>query len=210
MNFKAVIQKIKDVISKEIGERRVLNKDVASALDLTPENFSTLKNRDKLPLQEILYFCAKRKISINWLLFDQNISSLENETDKFMKIRYFRDISASAGGGAYNDDEDFEYIFVDREVFGVKNIEAINVIGDSMEPLISEGSIVFVDRDDKSISKNGIFVVTSPYGLFVKRLNLKTNGHLELISENSVYPVEEIGVEEVQVVGRVVKLVSDI
>jgi len=154
MNFEKIIEKIKDILSNEIGNRKVFNKDVAKALNLTPENLSVLKKRNKIPYEEIAYFCAKRKISINWLLFDQNEEEISKETQKFSKIRYFKDINASAGGGAINFDENYEIIYIDKKIID-KDLDAINVIGDSMEPTIKDGSIIFIDRENKNIINGG-------------------------------------------------------
>ena len=93
----SVLQKVKDILSQEVGERKVFDKDVAEALGINQLTLATMKNRAKIPYKEILEFCAKRKISINWVLFDQVVESLQAETDKFAKIHYFKDIYASAG-----------------------------------------------------------------------------------------------------------------
>jgi len=203
MDFEKIIEKIKDIISNEIGERKVLNKDVAKALGITPENLSILKKRNKIPFEEIAYFCAKRKISINWLLFDQSIEIISDETEKFSKIRYFRDINASAGGGAFNFNENYEILYIDKKLVN-KNLDAINVIGDSMEPTLKDGNIIFVDINDKNIINGGIFVISTNAGIFVKRINLKSTGEIELISDNNIYPKETINVNEINIIGKVV------
>jgi len=205
MNFEKIIEKIKDILSNEIGERKVFNKDVAKALNLTPENLSVLKKRNKIPYEEIALFCAKRKISINWLLFDQNEDEISKETEKFAKIRYFKDINASAGGGAVNFDENYETVYIDKKIID-KNLDAINVIGDSMEPTIKDGSIIFIDRNDKNIINGGIFVVNTLGGVFVKRVRINSNGEIELISDNKAYEKETLKKDEVQVIGKVVKI----
>jgi phage repressor protein C with HTH and peptisase S24 domain len=205
MRFEKIIEKIKDIISEEIGERKVLNKDVAKALNITPEYLSILKKRNKIPFEELAYFCAKRKISLNWLLFDQEIDTIAKETEKFSKIRYFKDINASAGGGAFNFDENYETLYIDKRIID-KDLDAVNVIGDSMEPTIKDGSIIFIDRNDKNIQNGGIFVVSTPAGVFVKRINLKSDGKIELISDNKLYPRETV--EEVKIIGKVIKIMN--
>ena len=205
MEFEKIIEKIKDIISSDIGDKKVLNKDVAKALGITPEHLSMLKKRNKIPFEEIAYFCAKRKISLNWLLFDQQIENIEKETEKFSKIRYFKDINASAGGGAFNFEVDYETLYIDKKIIN-KNLDAINVIGDSMEPTIKDGSIIFIDREDKSIQNGGIFVISTLAGVFVKRINLRSDGKIELISDNRLYPREII--EQAEIIGKVVRIMN--
>jgi len=205
MEFDKITEKIKDIISEEVGERKVLNKDVAKALGITPEHLSMLKKRNKIPFEELAYFCAKRKISLNWLLFDQQIENIASQTEKFAKIRYFKDINASAGGGAINFDENYEILYIDKKIIN-KDLDAINVIGDSMEPTIKDGSIIFIDRNDKNVQNGGIFVIATTAGVFVKRVNLKSSGELELISDNPLYPSETV--KEAHIIGKVVKIMN--
>ena len=210
LSFGEVVERIKDILSSEISERKVYDKDVAKALNLSKEYFSILKKRGKIPLAEVIEFCAKRNISINWLLFDQDPKSLYKETEKFAYIKYFKDINASAGGGALNYESSFEKLYLDKELENflgkesIKNIEALNLIGDSMEPLLKDGSIIFVDRSKKDIKKGGIFVLATNAGVFIKRVILKTDGRVELISENRMYPKEVILNEEIEIIGKVI------
>lgn len=212
------LHKVKDVLSEEIGNRKVFDKDVAEALGINQLTLATMKNRNKIPYKEILEFCAKRKISINWLLFDQIVESLQVETDKFARIHYFKDIYASAGGGALNEDESSEMMTLDEEIvaklggFGlIKQIQAINVIGDSMEPTLCTGDVVFVNKEYTNAMKAGIYIVSTPSGLFIKRLQLHTNGMVALVSDNDAYSPELVNVEDVTILGKVVgKLSSNI
>lgn len=210
-----VLHKIKDVLSKEVGERKVFDKDVAEALGINQLTLATMKNRDKIPYKEIVEFCAKRKISINWLLFDQFVESLQSETEKFARIHYFRDIYASAGGGALNEEEEGEMMVLDEEIVqklggmgSIKHIQAINVLGDSMEPTLNSGDVVFINREYKNALKSGIYVVSTPAGLFIKRLQLKSNGTVALVSDNESYAPEIVNVGDVEVIGKVVGKLS--
>lgn len=79
-----IIERIKDIIAHEIGDRKVLDKDVAEALGITPAHLCMLKLRNSVPLEEIARFCAKHSICINWMLFDQHPRSLCENTEKFI------------------------------------------------------------------------------------------------------------------------------
>ena len=75
-----------------------------------------LKKKNGIPYEQIAKFCAKRKISINWILFEQLPKSLEEETEKYTRIKHFTRINASAGGGSFNYDEDYEYLSIDKKL----------------------------------------------------------------------------------------------
>jgi len=79
-----IIERIKDIIAHDIGDRKVLDKDVAIALGITPEHLAILKLRRRIPVDEVARFCAARHICINWLLFDQHPRSLCENTEKFI------------------------------------------------------------------------------------------------------------------------------
>lgn len=214
-NIFEVLNKIKDILSKEVGERKVFDKDVAEALNINQITLATMKSRNKLPYKEVLEFCAKRKISINWLIFDQIVESLNAETEKFARIHYFRDIYASAGGGALNEEEEGELMYLDEEIVNrlggmgyVKHIQAINVLGDSMEPTLHSGDVVFINKEYTNAQKAGIYVVSTPAGLFIKRLQLKSDGMVALVSDNESYAPELVGSDDVEVIGKVVGKLS--
>ncbi len=216
LNFSEVLGRMKDIISSEIGQKKVYDKDVAETLGIHHLTLATMKTRGKIPYEQILSFCAKRKISINWLLFDQIVDSLQEETEKFVRVRYLKDIYASAGGGAENYHDEASFINVDEQTLkcmginDAKNIEAINVLGDSMEPTLYDGNVVFIDKQKYSIEKGGIFVVSTPVGLFIKRLQIKTDGTLDLISDNSNYGAENVRLDDVKILGQVVGAFSDV
>ncbi len=211
VEFHEVIERLKDILStKKIGGK-VYDKDVAAELGIGQATFATMKKRGSIPYREIMEFCARKKISINWLFFDQPAEMLIEETNKFFRVRYFADLRASAGGGAEVFDENYEYIDVDRtlmeNILGhipSGEIEAIHVEGESMEPTLQDGSIVFVDRRQTDPSKDGIFVASTPNGLFIKRIRRRADGMVELISDNPLYTPEILSPDSVNVVGRVV------
>jgi SOS-response transcriptional repressor LexA len=211
VEFPEIIERLKDIIStKKIGGK-VYDKDVAAELGIPQATFATMKKRGSIPYREIMEFCARRKISINWLFFDQPAEMLIEETDKFFRVRYFAEIRASAGGGAEVFDENYEYIDVDRKILEnilgstpSGEIEAIHVEGESMEPTLPDGSIVFIDRKQTDSSRDGIFVASTANGLFIKRIRRRADGMVELISDNPLYTPEVLPPEQGEIVGRVV------
>ncbi len=209
-----IFDTMKDIISSEMGEKKVYDKDLAKALGVHQMTLATMKKRGKIPYDKVLDFCAKRKISINWLLYDQVVESIRDETEKFARIRYFNDIYASAGGGAFNYDEKNEYINIDKKILehlgikSAKDIDAINVTGESMEPTLKDGSVVFVDKNDKNIKKDGIFVLSTNDGLFIKRVLYGIDGSCDIISDNPVYPTQTMPKGSFEIIGKVIGSVS--
>lgn len=205
-----IIEKLKDILSQDGKSGKVFDKDVATALELSQVNFATMKNRGKIPFSNILDFCAKKKISINWLLYNQNPGSLVDSTDKYW-IRYYPEVNVSAGGGAYEAQDNYESLEVPPYFINMlggkenlKNIDAINVVGDSMEPTLNSDNIIFIDKTKTDASRDGIYAFTTTHGLFVKRIQRRVDGKLDVISDNKDYPIQILGKDEVEIVGKVV------
>ena len=74
--FNDIMQRIEKVIAVNRRNRRVYNKEIAQALELTPEYFAVIKKRGKIPYEAIAAFCQSEKISMNWILFGQEPQKL--------------------------------------------------------------------------------------------------------------------------------------
>ncbi len=214
LDINEIIEKLRDVLSSEKKEGKVFDKDIAGALDISSVNFATMKKRNSIPFSNILDFCALKKISINWMLYGQDPSSLIDTTDKYW-IKYYPTIRVSAGGGAYDAEESYERLDV-PEFFvnligghdNIKNIEAINVTGDSMEPTLNNGNIIFIDKTKNDVSKDGIYAFVNENGLFVKRIQKRIDGSLDVISDNREYPVQVAKKGEIEVLGKVISSIG--
>ncbi len=209
--FLDIVEEIKDIISSDYRGKKVFDKDVANLLGISQMNFATMKKRDKVPFRELLDFCAKRSIAINWLLYGQSPESLIDATNKFFMVRYFSEVNASAGGGGSGDNESHESLMLSENFVTtlggekeLRNIEAINVSGDSMEPTFSYHDIVFLNRSKQDISRGGIFTINTEHGLFIKRIQKRIDGKIDIISDNKEYPIQTVFPEEIEVVGRIV------
>lgn len=210
-----IIEKLRDVLSSE-KKGKVFDKDIATALDITSVNFATMKKRNSVPYSNILDFCAIKKISINWMLYGQDPSSLVDSTDRYW-IRYYPSINVSAGGGAYDEEDNYEkmempdfFINIIGGTENLKNIEAINVTGDSMEPTLNNGNIIFIDKTKKDPSKDGIYAFVNENGLFVKRIQRRVDGGLDIISDNKEYPMQVVGKSEISVLGKVISSIGKV
>ena len=216
-SFNDIVEEIKSIVSSEFDSKKIFDKDIANILGITNMNFATMKKRNKIPFTELMDFCASRSISINWMLYGQSPESLVEATNKFYMVKYFSDISASAGGGSDNEYEEIEELEIPEQfVFmlggerELKNIEAINVSGDSMEPTFSYNDIVFVNRSKTDLNRGGIFTIRTEAGLFIKRVQKRIDGKVDIISDNRVYATQTLNPNEIEVVGRVVSRFGDV
>lgn len=216
-SFNSIVEEIKSIVSTTFNGKKVFDKDVADALGISQMNFATMKKRDKIPYVELLDFCARKSISINWMLYGQSPESLVEATNKFFMVKFFDDINASAGGGANIDEGQAKKINIPEEFVHklggeteLKNIEAINISGDSMEPTFSYNDIVFINRSKTNIDRGGIFTIRTEGGLFIKRVQRRVDGMIDIISDNDVYLTQTLNPNELEVIGRVVSRFGEV
>ena len=90
-----------------------------------------------------------------------------------------------------------------------ENYYALQVTGDSMEPLFSNGDIAIVHKQDDFNSGNTCIVLINGNEATVKKVVKKKDG-IDLIAMNPYYPVKHFSSEEmktipVKIIGKVIE-----
>ncbi|WP_114521975.1 S24 family peptidase [Altererythrobacter sp. ZODW24] len=118
-------------------------------------------------------------------------------------------LGASAGPGASSDNEQpydtlgFSQRWLREQGLDPAMLSAIEVKGDSMEPLLRDGDEILVDTTPRAL-RDGIHVVRLGDTLLVKRVQAVGAERLSLISQNEAYAAIEVDASEAEIVGRVV------
>ena len=108
----------------------------------------------------------------------------------------------------------FLHIKLIQNIFRVgnhSNLKVFTATGDSMEPTIFSGDDVLVNFGDCNFNNGGVFVIEKFGDWFIKRLRLRFDGNLEIISDNNKYETEIIKYDSgtvVNIKGRVIKNLS--
>lgn len=116
-------------------------------------------------------------------------------------VRYY-DVRASAGFGLLNDERPKPVIIqIFKAILDMANVHPNDAIiihanGDSMFPTInSEDGLVVDTRRSNNLS--GVYVMVLNGQLLVKRLSLRADGNIRISSDNTVYPPDEVPMENV-------------
>lgn len=135
-----------------------------------------------------------------------------------IEIDYIHIAPSCGRGTVVMDEADVTPVRIGKEVikdiWKVSTPEVLKLFkasGDSMENTIEDGNILLVDTSRTDYHNGGIYVLTINNDWFVKRLRLKINGDLEIISDNPKYDPEILKPNtdiEINVVGRVIKNLS--
>lgn len=176
MEMEEIIEKLKDILASE-GQEKTKGIDVAKALGIHPDTFNSMKFRNSIPYKQILNFLEQRKININYFFFGSSPKeSLECE-EKYRILKLYK-ANASLGGGGINEFVEYQEIVVDNALlnfFQSQNCEFLTSFGDSMEPIIKDGSICVIDKT-KPFKDKGIYVINTREGLFIKQVFKQENG----------------------------------
>ena len=124
------------------------------------------------------------------------------------------EVAASAGGGAVIHNEQVaDYLSFRAEWVkntlgvSVRDLALISVIGDSMEPTLSEGDVVLLDMTTRSVLDGSIYALQLNGGLLVKRIQRKLDGSVVVKSDNARYDTETVSedkADRLKIIGRVV------
>lgn len=189
-------QKLAEVVSvsqQSIGK-------IISGLTLNPKNIVEIANA--------------LGVDVNWLKtgegqapdfanLPENLTACDDEDDEVIRLEVL-DVYASAGNGRFvtGDLTEFTHaIEFDSGYFmqmfqrsHTNGLAIINVEGDSMEPTINSGDLLFVDTQKRHYTGDGIYVFSFDDTLYVKRLQL-AGDKLLVISDNRFYQIWEISRE---------------
>ena len=203
--------------------------DFAASLAITQGFLSAVETGKNQPTAELLTRLANiYQADINWLLTGKSqdlaqriaeggppITDEDPELDggEYIKIPRY-EVAASAGGGAVIHSEqvvDYLSFRADwvRVALGVppQNLALISVIGDSMEPNLSDGDVVLLDMTTRSVLDGSIYALQLNGGLLVKRIQRRLDGSVAVKSDNPCYDQEVVSGEmadQLRIVGRVI------
>lgn len=95
--------------------------------------------------------------------------------------------------------------YVTRGMGNLQGIYGFEVIGDSMEPTLTGGAVVFVDTNQSALPPDDLYAVDYGDGLVVKRMQLvPRSDRIMVISDNERYAPHDLHRSEVKVYGRVI------
>ena len=165
----------------DIPMRRL--RDISDKVGISP---SVLLDRDKdHPLKDI--FDKIDKSTVSYDLVASNAQYLSRSSFVYAPV-----ISAKASAGTGSVHYDVEVVgqlMIDRMMFKIipnlKDIRAIEVMGDSMYPTLKENDYVIIEENEQ-FSGEGIYVLQFDSMLLVKRLQATSRG-IKVISDNRNY-----------------------
>lgn len=143
----------------------------------------------------------------------QILPNQSEKDDEFVHVHRLS-VEASAGHGATALDEETTGYYacnrkwLARRRLSPSNLAVVSVRGDSMEPRLSNGDLILVDRAQREIADGLAYVLRIDNDLLVKNVQRIRAGVVALLSANTFYPPREVALADIdgqlEVIGRVV------
>ena len=192
-------------------ENDLTQEKLGEILNLTKQQISNIEN-GKSTLSE-----SNKKILVNKY---PNIlqSQIEPDSHDCISIDYIHIKPSCGKGTVVLQEPDVTPIKLGthmiQSVLKITNPKCLKIFkasGDSMESIIEDGDMLLIDTSRTDYNNGGIFLLTINNDWFVKRLRRRLTGELDVISDNSKYPIETFYPDsdiEINIKGRVIKNLS--
>lgn len=224
---------IRERLDQIITEQKINKAKLGEVAGVSAQAVNNWYKKGKISIDSAKAIYQKYGYSIEWILGgDKSQASVNqnngltsdlfsNERDLLHKHRIdYYDVRAAAGlTGFENSDypEIISSLYLTDEgmaqLVGKKSSDGIclvNVPTDSMEPTIRKGDIVFLDTKVNAYSGDGIYAFAIDGALFIKRIQKMIGGGYRMISDNEVYPPEQISddvCENAKFIGRFIRTI---
>ena len=205
------------------------DKELAEWLGVSNKVLSAWKSRGKIADYGVF---IKRGFSVDWLRTGsgdmlatvQQMVSLAKlhecedrrtaDNDDYINVPRY-EIQASAGGGAMVQSEQIvdylqfrpDWLKASKGITA-DNLVLISVVGDSMEPTISDGDQILVDTTEGRFKSDAVYVLQQGDRLWVKRVHYKLDGTVMVKSDNASKYEPELfrgdQLDALRIIGRVV------
>ncbi|HDV5560834.1 TPA: helix-turn-helix transcriptional regulator [Vibrio cholerae] len=216
-------------------ELKLTQQEVAKSIGVSPTSMVFWERGETTPKgSNLIALCKKLRVDPQWLQTGKGQQD-QNETgnaellgnmqvwdsntplgDDEVAIPFLVDVRLSAGNGFICDVEDdkgyrlrFAKSTLRRYSVDTENAKCVSVHGNSMDPVLPDGSTVGIDCGNKTLVDGKIFAINHNGELFIKKLYRLPGGGIRIYSFNEVeYPPREYSAEQIQeqkisIVGRV-------
>ncbi len=200
--------------------KRILNvtgirsqSELADELEINRSGITHARNNNKIPDKWIVKLYKKFALNPKWVETGVGSVFIGKESQIDVDFKYIPKVAArlSAGTGSFDCDESVtDYLSFQTSWLSKKGsanaMVAMEVFGQSMEPIIREGDTVLIDQSQKQVLAGAIYAVGVDDTILVKRLE-KHPDKLVLCSDNKDYePIFLIkeDADKVRIIGKVV------
>ena len=195
-------------LNKAISLRNIKPIELAEKTGIDKSKISSYMSGRYKAKQDGIYLLAQAlNVSEVWLMgYDVPMESIPIKNIEKIKIPVLGTVKAGYDYLAQENIIGYESI---DNVSDPENYYALQVTGNSMEPLFSDGDIAIVHKQDNFDSGNTCIVLVNGDEATVKKV-IKTDDGIDLIAMNPYYPVRHFTRNEmneipVKIIGKVIE-----
>jgi len=187
--------------------------ELANELEINRSGITHARNNNKIPDKWIVKLYRKFGFNPEWIETGIGNVFIHTESNSDVEFKFIPKVAArlSAGTGSFDSEETVkEYLsFQTKWMAGkgsVNHMVAMEVFGQSMEPMIKEGDTVLIDQSQKNILAGAIYALGVEDTILIKRLEKHPN-KLVLCSDNKDYEsiyLESEEADTLRIIGKVI------
>ncbi|MCG8643289.1 MAG: helix-turn-helix domain-containing protein [Desulfobacterales bacterium] len=187
--------------------------ELARSLGINRSGITHARNKNKIPEKWIIKLYRTFGFNPGWLETGTGSVFLDSRSDRDVEFQSIPKVAArlSAGTGSFEcEDHITDYLSFQTKWLAKKGsasqMVAMEVFGQSMEPVIKEGDTVLIDQSQKNILAGAIYAVGVEDTILVKRLEKHPN-KLVLCSDNKDYApiyLEREETDTIRIIGKVI------
>ena len=187
-------------------EQGLSQKEMAHILGISQQSYNNYeKGKRTIPNDLLAKINKLFNVSFDWLFADEG-SMYNKKQQNNNKENYLIDklsLQASAGPGITNFEVEVEEkLSISKTFFRTpqnpQNLKIIEIVGDSMEPTLLNGSHIVIDISKKG-GIDGVYALLLQDEVLVKRLQFNLDQTIDIISDNPAYKIQKYNPIETQV-----------
>lgn len=199
----AFMERVAEVIERAGGEAAF-----ASASGLSRSMVEKYKRGSEPSRSSLISMAQAAGVYIEWLATGNGEKSPTNETYVSIPVMASK---ASAGGGAaifydeIGDSFPMPRIWLERHNLKAKDLFVIYGVGESMDPVITNGEKLLCSSAEHHLRGDGVFIIRQDGDLMVKRLQ-RLPGKIRVLPANPAYQPYDVELSDgtdFKIIGRV-------
>lgn len=202
---------IKTIIMKlKISSNSTTDNDLATALDTNPNTFSSWKNTTgMIPIENLVDFCNKYNVSLDWLLRGDKISKNFNGEDDLVKIPYFNKLDAYNIINYELEDAAKQNIYVPSSFMccdmSENKIFALLSQDEQIPITAPKNSTIFINKSDNRVNTYPeLFLVNILGQVSIKKVYETLTLKYCIMSENKEVKESIVEKNEVSIIGKII------
>jgi phage repressor protein C with HTH and peptisase S24 domain len=187
--------------------------ELAKELEINRSGITHARNKNRIPDKWIVKLYRKFGLNPKWIETGVGSVFINEQSSGDVDFKAIPKVAArlSAGTGSFDiDDSVTQYLSFQTQWLSSKgsanSMVAMEVFGQSMEPVIKEGDTVLIDQSQTHILAGAIYAVGVEDTILIKRLEKHPN-KLVLCSDNKDYEpifLENDQLDTIRIIGKVI------